>query len=64
MFEAKDFAFDLAGAPATVQPGAGSIRAVTVANLPSLFGQGLAYALIDLEPCGINLPHIHPRATE
>ena len=27
-------------------------------------GQGISFTLVTLEPCGINLPHIHPRATE
>ncbi|CAM6054393.1 unnamed protein product [Sphagnum tenellum] len=27
-------------------------------------GQGISYTLFNLEPCGINLPHVHPRATE
>ncbi|KAJ1454285.1 RmlC-like cupin domain-containing protein, partial [Pelagophyceae sp. CCMP2097] len=40
------------------------IRAVTVAELPSLYGEGLSYSLFEIEPCGINLPHEHPRATE
>ncbi|CAN0597135.1 unnamed protein product, partial [Laminaria digitata] len=33
-------------------------------QLPALAGQGISMALVNLGPCAINLPHIHPRATE
>ncbi|KAI8920065.1 RmlC-like cupin domain-containing protein [Powellomyces hirtus] len=33
-------------------------------TLPSLDRQKMAMTLILLEPCGINLPHTHPRASE
>ncbi|CAM9329551.1 unnamed protein product, partial [Ectocarpus sp. 12 AP-2014] len=35
-----------------------------VNQLPALDGQGISMALVNLDPCAINLPHIHPRATE
>ena len=63
-FQAKDFVFDLQGsAPDSITP-AGTIQALTVDKLPSLAGQGVSYTLFNIEPCGINLPHSHPRATE
>lgn len=27
-------------------------------------GEGISYTLFSIKPCGINLPHHHPRATE
>ena len=32
--------------------------------LPALHGEGIALVTIDLAPCGINIPHVHTRATE
>ncbi|CAM9752540.1 unnamed protein product, partial [Ectocarpus sp. 13 AM-2016] len=40
------------------------IRAATLGQIPALDGQGIAMALVNLDACTINLPHIHPRATE
>ena len=34
------------------------------ANFPALIGHGVAMAVAFINPCGINLPHTHPRATE
>jgi oxalate decarboxylase/phosphoglucose isomerase-like protein (cupin superfamily) len=33
-------------------------------NFPALIGNGVAMTLGYLEPCGFNIPHTHPRATE
>eukprot|EP00921_Rhytidocystis_pertsovi_P013518 GHVQ01021879.1.p1 GENE.GHVQ01021879.1~~GHVQ01021879.1.p1 ORF type:complete len:283 (+),score=45.51 GHVQ01021879.1:648-1496(+) len=63
-FVAADFVFDLFGKAPDSNGMGGTIRAVNVNDLPSLKGQGVSYTLFRLEPCGINLPHIHPRATE
>jgi Cupin len=35
-----------------------------VIALPALHGEGIALVTIDLAPCGINIPHVHTRATE
>jgi hypothetical protein len=32
--------------------------------MPSLAYLGISFATIEFAPCGINIPHIHPRATE
>lgn len=63
-FNDKDFVFDLLGSVPAAITSAGTIQPLDVGNLPSLAGQGLSYTLITIEPCGINLPHVHPRATE
>lgn len=63
-FREKDFVFDLMGSvPPNITP-AGTIQPLNVENLPALAGLGVSYSLFNIEPCGINLPHSHPRATE
>lgn len=63
-FSAKDFTFNLAAQSADSSGLGGTIRPLSVAQLPSLAGQGVSMTLFRLDPCGINLPHVHPRATE
>ncbi|KAF9461815.1 RmlC-like cupin domain-containing protein [Collybia nuda] len=47
-------------------PGAkgGSILLATVDNFPILQSQGISGAISFVEPCGLNIPHFHPRASE
>jgi quercetin dioxygenase-like cupin family protein len=37
---------------------------MSLKTLPSTAGGGLGFTLIQLEPCGMNPPHTHPRASE
>ena len=63
-FNASDFKFNLAGAVPDAVGTGGEGRRASVRELPSLEGIGISNVLFHIEPCGINLPHIHPRATE
>ncbi len=63
-FANSEFVFDLQGSLPGAITGGGTIQGVDRGNLPSLEGEGVAYTLFNIEPCGINLPHVHPRATE
>ena len=65
-FEPKDFIIDLFDTTGTnVNRGkGGNITRMNVENRPALEGQKFSFAAIILEPCAINLPHSHPRATE
>ncbi|KAJ7082688.1 RmlC-like cupin domain-containing protein, partial [Mycena belliarum] len=47
-------------------PGAkgGSILLATVDNFPILEDLHIAGAVSFIEPCGLNIPHMHPRASE
>jgi len=65
-YNASSFVYDLDGAPQSfiVRGPGGTIRPLTLSQMPSLTGQGLAYVLIELAPCGLILPETHPRATE
>ena len=64
MFNPEDFAFSLGGPEPSAPVNGFQIRGVNLNNLPALEGQGISMALVNLDACTINLPHIHPRATE
>ncbi|KAF7316969.1 RmlC-like cupin [Mycena chlorophos] len=61
----SDFVFDFFDpkAPATVGAG-GRIVTASAGNFPAVVGHGSAMAVGFLEPCSMNTPHTHPRATE
>jgi hypothetical protein len=42
----------------------GSILLATVDNFPILEELGLSGAFSYIEPCGLNIPHLHPRANK
>ncbi|KAJ7662664.1 RmlC-like cupin domain-containing protein [Mycena polygramma] len=50
-------------APTTATPG-GSILLATVDNFPILQDLGISAGVSFVEPCGLNIPHLHPRANE
>ncbi|CAF3557958.1 unnamed protein product [Adineta steineri] len=61
----SDFIFDFDKAVTGVSlSNGGRTVAATVANFPGLINHGIAMTIGFLGPCGINLPHTHPRATE
>jgi len=62
--DAKDFKFNLAGAPASNNGVGAKIQGGSQARFPALNGLGVSYTLFTIDPCGMNLPHVHPRATE
>jgi len=60
-----DFVFDFIHPVSGVSNGAGGHTvAATSKNFPALIGHDIAMTVGFIEPCGFNLPHIHPRATE
>jgi hypothetical protein len=63
------FVFDFAHPPAGAVAGAGSgsvgnVTLASAATAPFLVGLDAALALAQVGPCGLVLPHIHPRADE
>lgn len=64
VFAASDFLYDVAAAPSEASGSAGTIKPVSVSQMPALKGEGVSFTVFQIEPCGINLPHVHPRATE
>jgi hypothetical protein len=57
------FPFDSATPPPNDSTG-GVAVAANIANFPILTGLGISTTVGFLNPCGINTPHVHPRATE
>ena len=45
-------------------PTGGTIALSTVNNFPALIGTNVAMAIGFVNPCGLNTPHSHPRASE
>ncbi|KAJ7113638.1 RmlC-like cupin domain-containing protein [Mycena epipterygia] len=56
--------FDFNNQAAASGAKGGSILLATVDNFPILTNLGLAGAVSLVEPCGLNIPHMHPRADE
>ncbi|KAJ7032156.1 RmlC-like cupin domain-containing protein [Mycena alexandri] len=56
--------FDFNNQAATPVTRGGSILLATVDNFPILSGLGISGAVSLVEPCGLNIPHMHPRADE
>jgi oxalate decarboxylase/phosphoglucose isomerase-like protein (cupin superfamily) len=64
LFTAEDFVYDFEEPEEEIVGGGGRIRPASIAEFPALLNQGVAYTLFEIQPCGINTPHSHPRATE
>jgi len=60
------FAFDFAHPPAaaTISSAAGTLVSANGQTFPALTGFPISLALATIEPCGLILPHLHPRAEE
>ncbi|KAJ6524243.1 RmlC-like cupin domain-containing protein [Mycena vulgaris] len=56
--------FDFNNQAATAATPGGSILLATVDNFPILQDLGISNAISLVEPCGLNIPHSHPRANE
>jgi len=59
-----DWLFDFTSGLGTTMSAGGNLTVANVANFPALFANGLAMAIGQMGPCGLNTPHTHPRATE
>ncbi|CAB1104740.1 unnamed protein product [Ectocarpus sp. CCAP 1310/34] len=64
LYNPEDFVFSLGGPEPDALVDGFQLRTAVVNQLPALDGQGISMGLVNLDPCAINLPHIHPRATE
>jgi len=60
----RDWLFDYNAGVGTVRAAGGNLTLANIANFPALFANGVAMAIGQMEPCGMNTPHTHPRATE
>ncbi|CAN0549717.1 unnamed protein product, partial [Laminaria digitata] len=63
-FDSEDFVFDLQGADPEVEGEAGTVKVANLGSVPVLSGEGVSFTLVEIEPCGLNLPHHHPRAAK
>jgi hypothetical protein len=63
-YSTKDFVYNLAGMANPTKIANNTIRPSSVKQFPALENMGISCTLFELAPCGINLPHIHPRASE
>ncbi|CAG5136918.1 uncharacterized protein ALTATR162_LOCUS12 [Alternaria atra] len=60
----KLIVFDFNGAQPANGALGGAIKSATIETFPLVTDLDISMTLAFLEPCGINTPHIHPRATE
>lgn len=58
------FDFNPAANPGVKAGAGGQVDLANRANFPSVIGTGISAAVGFMNPCGLNTPHIHPRATE
>jgi hypothetical protein len=56
--------FSFNGASPATNATGGALKAANIETFPILTDLGISTTLGFLEPCGINTPHVHPRATE
>lgn len=63
-FRADDFAFSLGGPEPDDAVDGFQIRSANLASMPALMDQGVSMSLVNLDACAMNLPHVHPRASE
>ena len=63
-FSPANFMFDLAASTPTGSLAGGEIRAANIDSFQALTGEDISYTLFKLQPCAVNLPHVHPRAAE
>lgn len=63
-FSTSDFVQNVLGTSPTSNGKGGAIRPFFVKRMPALRNQGVSFAHYVLEPCGMNSPQMHPRATE
>ncbi|KAH7100979.1 RmlC-like cupin [Auriculariales sp. MPI-PUGE-AT-0066] len=63
--DSNNFIFDFIKARDAATPGAdGVVTLATAGNFPLAIGNGVAMGVGWMGPCGLNVPHWHPRASE
>jgi len=60
----SDFVFDFTKGVGLAKGAGGEVTTANAADFPAVIGNGMAMAVATMEPCGMNTPHTHPRATE
>ena len=63
-FQSSDYVRDLLNPAYWIRTPGGNVSYFNLSTTPALSGIGVAFSLSMLEPCGIILPHIHPRGSK
>ncbi|KNC80475.1 hypothetical protein SARC_07165 [Sphaeroforma arctica JP610] len=63
-FDAEDFVIDFATQPLESTGLGGTSQPANRNNVPVIQASNMAQTRFRIAPCGINLPHVHPRGTE
>ncbi|CAF1033946.1 unnamed protein product [Adineta steineri] len=63
-FTSSDYVRNLLDPTFWVNTPGGNVSYFNLSTTPALAGIGIAFSLAMLEPCGIILPHIHPRGSK
>ena len=63
-FKSSDYVRDLLNPKNFIKTRGGNVSYFNLSSTPALAGIGVAFSLAMLEPCGIILPHIHPRGSK
>eukprot|EP00122_Pirum_gemmata_P001212 Pgem_evm2s1082 len=63
-FKPEDFVIDFRKVPVESMGIGGLVQPQSLGNNPVLAVGNMAITRFSLDPCGINLPHVHPRGTE
>lgn len=59
-----DFVFNFNAGVGVTKGAGGTVTTANAADFPAVIGNGMAMAVAVMEPCAMNTPHTHPRATE
>eukprot|EP00122_Pirum_gemmata_P009117 Pgem_evm1s8428 len=63
-FKPEDFVIDFRKVPVESMGIGGLVQPQSLGNNPVLAVGNMAITRFTIDPCGINLPHVHPRGTE
>ncbi len=63
-FQSSDYVRNLMNPATWINTPGGNVSYFNLSTNPVLAGIGVAFSLAMLEPCGIILPHIHPRGSK
>jgi hypothetical protein len=63
-FNSSDYVRNLLNPAYWVHTPGGNVSYFNLTTTPALAGIGIAFSIAMLEPCGIILPHIHPRGSK
>ena len=63
-FKSSDYVRNLRNPAHQINTPGGNVSYFNLSTTPALSGIGIAFSLAMLEPCGVILPHLHPRGSK